>query len=346
MSNKSKEQKPEVAENGGAMSSTGSDTESSVTLSLVGVDIGLLLGQNDVFLRQIEAEFDARIIARGESILLSGDAEEVGKLRELFQDLISRVQEDEPPTEQYIRYAVDIIKNGGEGPAKRMQSAPTGSDTNRLDDNGVKPRTIGQRKYMEAISKSDVVIAIGPAGTGKTFLAVAAAVSYLKSGAVKRIVFVRPAVEAGESLGFLPGDIRDKIDPYLRPIYDALYDLMPGARIKKMMENNIVEIAPLAFMRGRTLNNAFVVLDEAQNATTSQMKMFLTRLGENSKAVVTGDITQIDLNNRDNSGLLSAERILDHIDGLQFVRLTDKDVVRHRLVQQIILAYEREEDNA
>ncbi len=353
MSKKTKEES-ELESGESRMSVTGAESssaesasvESTVTLSLAGVDIGLLFGHHDVFLRQIEDAFEARITARGESVIITGQPEEVGRLRELFLDLISRVQDGDFPTEQYIRYAIDIIKSGGEGPAKQMHHTETSAGLNRLDDNGVKPRTIGQRKYMEAISNSDIVIAIGPAGTGKTFLAVAAAVSYLKSGAVKRIVFVRPAVEAGESLGFLPGDIRDKIDPYLRPIYDALNDLLPSSRIKKMMESNIVEIAPLAFMRGRTLNNAFVVLDEAQNATTAQMKMFLTRLGENSKAVVTGDITQIDLNDSADSGLLSAERILNKIEGLQFIRLSDKDVVRHQFVQRIILAYERDNGGA
>jgi phosphate starvation-inducible protein PhoH and related proteins len=345
MSKNSEKESPEKhkADTSVQMSATG---ESAVTLSLVGVDVGLLFGNNDVFLRQIESEFDARITARGESIAIAGEPEEVGRLRELFLDLISRVQNGEPSTEQYVRYAIDTINGGGEGPSRQMQQTSIYEAPNVLDDNGVKPRTIGQRKYMEAIGRSDVVIAIGPAGTGKTFLAVAAAVSHLKSGAVKRIVFVRPAVEAGESLGFLPGDIRDKIDPYLRPIYDALHDLLPSSRISKLMDSNIVEIAPLAFMRGRTLNNAFVVLDEAQNATTAQMKMFLTRLGENSKAIVTGDITQIDLNDKENSGLLSAERVLGKIKGLQFIQLSEKDVVRHRLVQQIILAYEREGEDA
>ncbi len=325
--------------------SSASDSESTVTVSLVGVDVALLFGNHDVFLRQIEDAFDSRITARGESINIAGRPEEVGQIRELFLDLISRVNDGESSTEQYIRYAIDIIKGGGEGPAKQMRQSSSDSGTRSLGDNGVKPRTIGQRMYMDAISQSDVVIAIGPAGTGKTFLAVAAAVSYLKSGAVKRIIFVRPAVEAGESLGFLPGDIRDKIDPYLRPIYDALNDLLPSDRIKKMMESNIVEIAPLAFMRGRTLNNAFVVLDEAQNATTAQMKMFLTRLGENSKAVVTGDVTQIDLSNKKDSGLMSAERVLGNIEGLKFIRLSEKDVVRHRLVQQIIMAYDRDSES-
>ncbi|HSH00130.1 MAG TPA: PhoH family protein [candidate division Zixibacteria bacterium] len=313
------------------------------TLSLAGVDLRLLFGQSDVFLRLIESNFDAQITARGEQITFTGSASEVAQLTDLFADLIKRLETDDALTDQYIRYAINIIKEGGPGPAERLgQSAQ--SDAGDISyANGIKPRTIGQSEYVEAIDRSDIVFAIGPAGTGKTFLAVAAAVARLKAGSVKRIILVRPAVEAGETLGFLPGDIRAKVDPYLRPVYDALNDLLSPTRVKKLMENNVIEIAPLAFMRGRTLNNAFVVLDEAQNSTTAQMKMFLTRLGENSKAVVTGDVTQIDLINPDSSGLLSAQRILAGIDGLEFVRLTEKDVVRHRLVQKIILAYEGKE---
>ncbi|MBN4076578.1 PhoH family protein, partial [Gemmatimonas aurantiaca] len=205
---------------------------------------------------------------------------------------------------------------------------------------GVQPRTIGQREYLDAIDRSDIVFSIGPAGTGKTFLAVAAGVARLKAGSVKRMIFVRPAVEAGESLGFLPGDIKAKVDPYLRPLYDALNELLSPVRVRKLMETDVIEIAPLAFMRGRTLSDAFVVLDEAQNTTVAQMKMFLTRLGERSKAVVTGDVTQIDLINPEKSGLLSAEKILRDIDGLEFIRLTERDVVRHQLVRDIIVAYE------
>ena len=311
------------------------------TLELNGVDLRLLYGQNDIFLRLIEANFEAQITARGERITFTGSPEEVNQLVALFEDLVKRLKHDDALTDQYIRYAIGIIREGGEGPAERIEKSLSSDTIDIGFANGVKPRTIGQSEYLEAIERSDIVFSIGPAGTGKTFLAVAAAVARLKAGRVKRIILVRPAVEAGETLGFLPGDIRAKVDPYLRPVYDALNDLLSPARVRKLMENNVIEIAPLAFMRGRTLSNAFVVLDEAQNSTTAQMKMFLTRLGENSKAVVTGDITQIDLINRENSGLLSAPRILTGIPGLEFVRLTEKDVVRHRLVQKIIGAYEQ-----
>lgn len=309
----------------------------SRTISLEGVDLPLLFGQRDMFLRLIESHFQTGISARGERVVLSGPETEVRQIEKLFADLIHRLRDNEPLTEQYLRYSIAVIKEGGEGPAPQINQ---GSAVKTVVSNGVKPRTLGQREYLEAIDSADIVFAIGPAGTGKTFLAVAAAVARLKAGEVKKIVLVRPAVEAGESLGFLPGDIRAKVDPYLRPIYDSLYDLLPAAKISKLMETNVIEIAPLAFMRGRTLNNAFVVLDEAQNSTTAQMKMFLTRLGEKSKAVVTGDVTQIDLADPKNSGLVNAERLLGHIDGLKFVQLSDKDVVRHQLVQKIIRAYE------
>jgi phosphate starvation-inducible PhoH-like protein len=200
---------------------------------------------------------------------------------------------------------------------------------------------VGQGKYLEAISGYDVVFVIGPAGTGKTYLAVAAALGELKRHSVQRIVLVRPAVEAGESLGFLPGDIRAKVDPYLRPVYDALNDMLPAERIRHHLEMGIIEVVPLAFMRGRTLNSAFVILDEAQNTTRAQMKMFLTRLGINSRAVITGDVTQIDLVSREQSGLLQAQRVLSGVGGIQFCNLTDKDVVRHKLVQKIVRAYDR-----
>ncbi|MFQ5606358.1 MAG: PhoH family protein [Candidatus Zixiibacteriota bacterium] len=330
MSKQSTEHSPEVE--------IPADTRVTKSLSLAGVDLRLLFGQNDVFLRFIEGCFQAHITARGEQVTFTGASDEVDKLDKLFTDLLVRIRDDEPITEHYLRYAIGIISEGGDGPATLI-AADREADTPLT--NGVKARTIGQREYLEAIDNSDIVFSIGPAGTGKTFLAVAAAVARLKAGVVKRIIFVRPAVEAGESLGFLPGDIRAKVDPYLKPIYDALHDLLPAARVAKLIETNVIEIAPLGFMRGRTLNNAFVVLDEAQNSTSAQMKMFLTRLGENSKAVVTGDVTQIDLNSPADSGLLSAEKVLGHVKGLAFIRLTDRDVVRHRLVQEIIRAYDK-----
>lgn len=310
-------------------------------LTLTDVDPRMLFGEQDRYLRMIEDSFDAKITARGETIVFTGTALEVERIEKVFTDLLIRLGSGAPLTEQYVRYAINLINEGQEGPAERIGNGDESIATDYSNASGVQPRTIGQREYLDAIDRSDIVFSIGPAGTGKTFLAVAAGVSRLKTGAVKRMIFVRPAVEAGESLGFLPGDIRAKVDPYLRPIYDALNDLLTPARVQKLMETNVIEIAPLAFMRGRTLSDAFVVLDEAQNTTTAQMKMFLTRLGERSKAVVTGDVTQIDLINPEKSGLLAAEKILGEVEGLEFIRLTERDVVRHRLVQEIILAYER-----
>jgi phosphate starvation-inducible PhoH-like protein len=226
-------------------------------------------------------------------------------------------------------------------PATTLRSlADSGKQRSAGAKRTVQPRSINQRKYVEAIEQNDMVFGVGPAGTGKTYLAVAMAVSAINAKKVSRIVLVRPAVEAGERLGFLPGSLQEKVDPYLRPLYDALYDLLEPERVDKMLERNVIEIAPLAFMRGRTLNDAFIIMDEAQNTTPEQMKMFLTRLGNNSKAVITGDITQIDLPNPRKSGLLEAINILDGVEGIQFCHFEDSDVVRHALVQRIVRAYE------
>ncbi len=210
-------------------------------------------------------------------------------------------------------------------------------------DKEIRPKTLGQQKYIEAVRKNDIVFAIGPAGTGKTYLAVAIALSALKTGEVDRIILVRPAVEAGESLGYLPGDLLEKIDPYFRPLYDAMYEMMPTEKLQKYMEKEIIEIAPLAYMRGRTLNNSFIILDDAQNTTLGQMKMFLTRFGFGSKVIINGDITQVDLPQKEQSGLVKVAKILEKIKGIEFVYLDNRDVVRHRLVQEIIRAYERED---
>jgi len=329
-----------------ASESRGNSKDLSVTrkLSLPDVELRLLFGEQDRYLQIIEDNFDAKIVARGDTITVIGEAREVERIEKIFNDLLTRLNSGASLTEQYVRYSIGLIDEGQEGPAERIHNGDSGLATD-FSATGVQPRTIGQREYLEAIDRSDIVFAIGPAGTGKTFLAVAAGVERLKSGVVKRMIFVRPAVEAGESLGFLPGDIKAKVDPYLRPIYDALNELLSPARVRKLMETDVIEIAPLAFMRGRTLSDAFVVLDEAQNTTVAQMKMFLTRLGERSKAVVTGDVTQIDLINPEKSGLSSAETILNDIDGLEFIRLSEHDVVRHRLVRDIIVAYERDLDN-
>ncbi|MBD3219334.1 MAG: AAA family ATPase [candidate division Zixibacteria bacterium] len=268
--------------------------------------------------------------------MVEGNEDQINKAEKLFADLKEYLARNYELPESYVWYAISMLKENGEGPAEQMS-------TDALVTSGkfkVVPRTVGQQIYVDAIKKNDIVVAIGPAGTGKTYLAVAMAVNAWQKKIVQRIILVRPAVEAGESLGFLPGDIRAKVDPYLRPVYDALHDMMPSEKIKKLLELGVIEIAPLAFMRGRTLNSAFVILDEAQNTTTAQMKMFLTRLGEKSKSVVTGDVTQIDLPKNRVSGLLTAQKILKNIDGIKFIYLDEKDVVRHRLVQNIIKAYE------
>lgn len=308
--------------------------------SLEGIDQRLIFGHNDVFLRIIESRFLSKIVARGESVTIDGVSEEVDRVVSLLNDLVTRVRNGDQITDQYLNYAITMVKEDGQGPAGRISNK--GLVTNSLKKE-IKPLTIGQTKYVEAVSKHDLVFVIGPAGTGKTYLAVAMAVAALKADTVQRIVFTRPAVEAGESLGFLPGDIRAKVDPYLRPIYDALYDMMQHDRVQKLLDLGIIEIAPLAFMRGRTLSNAFVVLDEAQNTTSAQMKMFLTRIGEGSKAIITGDVTQIDLDDPRASGLVKVQTILDRIPGIEFTRLTERDVQRHRLVQRIITAYEKHE---
>ena len=310
------------------------------TFSVEGVDQRLLFGQADSFLRIIESRFDARIVARGDRVMVEGSTKAVDQVIQLLTDLVKRLSRGDYITDQYLNYAISMVLENGQGPA---ESISTEALLTSALKKAIKPKTIGQTRYVEAVDKRDIVFAIGPAGTGKTYLAVAMAVAELKAKRVNRIVFTRPAVEAGESLGFLPGDIRAKVDPYLRPVYDALYDMMQPDKIRGLLEVGIIEIAPLAFMRGRTLNEAFVVLDEAQNTTSAQMKMFLTRIGEKSKAVITGDITQIDLPDKHTSGLVRVQKILSGIDGIEFVYLTEKDVIRHRLVQSIIKAYERHE---
>ncbi|MBD3402160.1 AAA family ATPase [candidate division GN15 bacterium] len=306
------------------------------------IDQRLLFGQNDAFLRMIETRFVSRIVARGDKILVEGPPAEVEQILRLLADLTTRIKQGEVITEQYLNYAINMIRQNGQGPAASISTEALLTSALKK---AIKPKTVGQTRYVEAVDQNDLVFAIGPAGTGKTYLAVAMAVAELKSKRVNRIVFTRPAVEAGESLGFLPGDVRAKVDPYLRPVYDALYDMMQPDKISKLLEMGVIEIAPLAFMRGRTLNEAFVVLDEAQNTTTAQMKMFLTRIGEKSKAVITGDVTQIDLPDKRVSGLLTVQKVLKNIKGIEFISLTDKDVIRHRLVQQIINAYERYESS-
>jgi phosphate starvation-inducible PhoH-like protein len=317
------------------------DNIKSAAFDLEGIDQRVLFGQNGMFLRMIEASFLSKIIARGDIVQIEGEPAEVSQIVRLLTDLTTRIKQGHIITEQYVKYAIAMIRENGAGPAESISTeALLTSALKKV----ITPKTVGQTEYVKAVDKNDICFVIGPAGTGKTYLAVAMAVAELKAKNVNRIVFTRPAVEAGESLGYLPGDIRAKVDPYLRPIYDALYDMLPPDKIRKLLEMGVVEIAPLAFMRGRTLNEAFVVLDEAQNTTSAQMKMFLTRLGEKSKAVITGDITQIDLIDNRTSGLVKVQKILNRVSGIAFVYLSNKDVIRHPLVQSIITAYEKHED--
>jgi len=280
------------------------------------------------------------VLARGDQVTIRGPQVEVTRVERLFADLAERLEKEGEISRQYLDYAIDMIKSDGKGPQAAL---PPQGLLHTRSHGVIKAKTLGQAQYLEAIAQEDLVFVIGPAGTGKTYLAVAAALGELRRHSVQRIVLVRPAVEAGESLGFLPGDLRAKVDPYLRPVYDALHDMMPSDRIQQYLEQGTIEIVPLAFMRGRTLNSAFVILDEAQNTTRAQMKMFLTRLGIGSRAVITGDVTQIDLVSREQSGLLQAQEVLSGEAGIHFCYLTDKDVVRHRLVQQIVRAYDRYE---
>ena len=276
-------------------------------------------------------------MARGDRVRIEGEEEQVAQLEKLFGKLVEVVQGDHMPTPEEVKYLISQVQSGGS-----MQGVLTDVVQVTHWGEAIRPKTEGQKRYIEAIYQNDVVFAIGPAGTGKTYLAVAAALSYLTAGQVKRIVLTRPAVEAGEELGFLPGDLLQKVNPYLRPLYDAIYDMIPVSEFDKYMQTGRIEIAPLAFMRGRTLNHAFVILDEAQNTTHTQMKMFLTRLGFGSKAVITGDVTQVDLEGRV-SGLREVQDILGGVPGIAFVYLDRRDVIRHPLVKAIIEAYERSE---
>ena len=312
------------------------------TVSVEGVEPLLLFGFNDVYLRKIEAAFaNTRIVARGTQVMLKGAEDDVHRIERVIHELLVILNRNGNLTESDVETVLDL-----ETVAQGVRRADT-VDTILFTPSGgtIKAKTPGQVRLIEAARTNDIVFAVGPAGTGKTYLAVALAVSALKSRQVKKIVLCRPAVEAGESLGFLPGDFREKVDPYLRPLYDALEDMIPRDKLRAYLEQNTVEIVPLAYMRGRTLSSAFVILDEAQNATAIQMKMFLTRLGAGSRAIVTGDVTQTDLPSKAQSGLVQAREILEGIDGIAFMDFGRSDVVRHRLVMDIIEAYERTDED-
>ncbi len=335
-----------------------------MTLSIEGVDPLVILGPHDVHLQLLQKAYpDAVITARGTEIMIQATAEDFAEIKSIVEEMMSIGQRTGNLSDRDLNTIITIRRSvaharktspqqstGFESPSIAEEelpiTVPSESDVIVYTHGGgmVRAKTAGQQRIVEAHKKNDIVFAIGPAGTGKTYTAVALAVKALKERKVKRIVLCRPAVEAGESLGFLPGDLKDKIDPYLRPLYDALEEMIDHDRLELNMTKNIIEIAPLAYMRGRTLNNAFVILDEAQNATTVQMKMFLTRLGVNSSAIITGDITQTDLPKKMHSGLKSIPTILSGIKGIDFVYLDQGDVVRHKLIRDIIEAYEKHED--
>lgn len=314
--------------------------EVSQTLKLLNAQEALsLFGCQDQHLRMIQDHFEARIVARGDEVKVSGAPEDVSRVMEVFDQLLVLLRRGEDLRHHEIRYVLDMQKHRSAQPV--VDFIGTSPIPLRGKRGTIKAKTIGQHRYLEAIVRDDMVFSIGPAGTGKTYLAVAAAISRLERREVRRIILARPAVEAGESLGFLPGDLQAKVDPFLRPLYDALYDMLDVETVRRYIDQGVVEIAPLAYMRGRTLNSSFVILDEAQNATSEQMKMFVTRLGFQSKAIITGDITQIDLPLNRKSGLVEVCDILYGIDGISFVFFTHHDVVRHPLVQRIVVAYER-----
>ncbi len=313
-----------------------SSVEAEAVIKIRGPEEAMaLLGRGDVWLRALKERLGARIVARGNEIKILGSLEEVTLAEQVLKDLLALVRQgaelDEPTLERAVELAME-----GKSLVRETEARPGGLVLPRR----LRPKTPGQRRYVEAIAAHDITFGIGPAGTGKTYLAVAMAVAALKAKHIKRIILTRPAVEAGERLGFLPGDIQAKVDPYLRPLYDALFDMIDPDRFENYLQSGVIEVAPLAFMRGRTLNDAFIILDEAQNTTPEQMKMFLTRMGFNSKVVITGDVTQIDLPKAAKSGLVEAEKILKGIEGIAFVYFSEADVVRHPLVARIIRAYE------
>ena len=318
-----------------------SDGNATKKLNTEGADLLLLAGVNDANLIELSRLCGVKVGLRGETLTITGTQPFVDEAARIGTRMIDMARQQQTLTPD------DVLRLGDE-PSRDDGASGDDGDTPRIALPGVRrvvqPKTSGQAEYLRQIAENDIVIGIGPAGTGKTYLAVAAAVDALNKKRVRRVVLARPAVEAGESLGFLPGDMQAKVDPYLRPLYDALDDMMPYERVQKALESRVIEIAPLAFMRGRTLSDAFVIVDEAQNATTMQMKMLLTRLGVSSKMVITGDKTQIDLPRREDSGLVQVERVLPGIEGIAFQYLHEADVVRHRLVREIIRAYAEDQN--
>ncbi|GMK40088.1 phosphate starvation protein PhoH [Paenibacillus sp. CCS19] len=315
----------------------------SVKLTLRNAAEGLaVFGPQDRYLRLIEGQMSASIQSREAEIVIHGEAAEVESLEQLFSVLLQLIRGGFTPTERDVTYALELARSLQ---ADQLLDLLTYTITTTYKGKPIRVKTIGQRHYIKTIKKKDIVFGIGPAGTGKTYLAVVLAVAALKEGAVKRIMLTRPAVEAGENLGFLPGDLQEKVDPYLRPLYDALHDVLGLEQTTKLFERGMIEVAPLAYMRGRTLDDSFIILDEAQNTTPEQMKMFLTRLGFGSKMVITGDVTQIDLPRGKKSGLIEASRILQGIDEIGFITFSEQDVVRHTLVQKIITAYNHDAEN-
>jgi phosphate starvation-inducible PhoH-like protein len=314
------------------------DQKTSIELTLNDQQAQTLFGNHDENIRTIEDAFDVKISSRGNEIFVSGSAENSAAVQKMIGELQHLIEQGYPMKRSDVQTGVRVVRDT---PDASLIDFFTDDKVNQGIRRVVTPRNMAQKMYLKAIDDNDIVFGVGPAGTGKTYLAVAAAAAALQDKQIKRIVLCRPAVEAGERLGFLPGDIAEKINPYLRPLYDSLYDIIGFEKVEKLMERSIIEIAPLAFMRGRTLNDSFIILDEAQNTTPEQMKMFLTRLGFGSKAVVTGDITQVDLPDGKKSGLREVRRILEGVEGLRFFDFSQKDVVRHPLVAKIVTAYDR-----
>ena len=300
-----------------------------------------VFGNCDRNIRLLEKEFSVTAVCRGTQLRISGEPANVAAANRAVEGMLLLIENRTPLEDQTVHYCISLAHDGAE---KRVKELTEDFVTVTVKGRPIRPKTLGQKEYLSAIRSNAITFGVGPAGTGKTYLAVAMAVKAFKAKEVSRIILTRPAVEAGEKLGFLPGDLQQKVDPYLRPLYDALYEIMGAENFMKNMEKGLIEVAPLAYMRGRTLDNAFIVLDEAQNTTPEQMKMFLTRIGYGSKAVITGDVTQIDLTEGKRSGLTEATRILSGIEGIGQITLTNKDVVRHPLVQKIILAYEKFEN--